>query len=86
MTFPTEGFNTQIVHYSVITEGDASVSMSFDVDRSVIGNDTLTEDVLTVLDGSLVSMASALENVTGVTAVHVYKSYRGATTSTDLNA
>lgn len=83
MSLPTSGFDTRTIRYDLVIEGDFSFAFTVEVRASSIG-ETHAEDVATVLDVALPSLASDLESVTGVSGSHVYKSFEGAVAPVDI--
>lgn len=81
MSLPTSGFTTQTVKYEVVTEGD--FSFQFTVEVRATGS-IPAEDIATVLDADLVTIAGHLEGVAGVSLAHVYKTFEGVVAPVDI--
>lgn len=80
MSFPTSGYTPTIVRYNVATEGDFSFNFTVDVSTGI----TAAEDIADVLDSSLATLAGDLSGISGVSDVHVYKSFVGTVPPTDI--
>lgn len=83
MSLPTSGYTTTNVTYFV-TAGNISFHFTVDLNVDNVGGESSAEEIIAILDSSLVNVANDLEGVTGAGAGVVYKQFLGSTSNTNI--